>query len=150
MKILAFLQNQWFKNPERVKAIMDRNPERRNQLIGTYLFMGCLTGQRLTVALGESLCDEIIWEECSKEVGGKSSASFPADFAHICEAINTHNPDVILAFGKTAGDALRKVSPNQLVIYGPHPAARVGAVEGLTQVARDLKSRRAASQEGTE
>jgi len=138
MKILAFLQNQWFKNPERVKAIMERNPERRNQLIGTYLFMGCLTGRRLTDALGEKLCYEIIWEECSKEVGGKSAASFPADFAHICEAINKHNPDVIIAFGKTASDALRKISPYQKVIHGPHPAARLGATEGLKELAKEL------------
>jgi len=135
MKVLAFLQNQWFNNPEQARATFLRHPDQRNRLIALYLFMGCLTGRRLISAFGEDLCNDIVWEECSKEVGGKSSASFPPDFAHICEAINKHNPDVILAFGKTASDALRKVAPNQLVIYGPHPAARFGAVEGLKKVA---------------
>jgi len=147
MKILAFLQNQWFKNPERVKAIMDRNPERRNQLIGTYLFMGCLTGQRLTAALGESLCDEIIWEECSPEIGGKSSSAFPADHAHMKEAIRKHRPDMILAFGKLSSVAIDYIRLNPEfvsipAIHGPHPAARAGAVEGLKKLAAALNAKR--------
>lgn len=137
MTILAFLQNIWFKNPEQARAIFARNPERRNQLIGTFLFMGCLSGKRLEQAFGD-LCDEIIWEECSPEIGGQSSAAFPADFEHISGAINKHNPDVILAFGKLASDALRKVAPDQKLICGPHPAARYGAIEGLKQVRKEL------------
>ena len=90
-------------------------------------------------ALGERLCDEIIWEECSKEVGGKSSASFPADLKHMRWAITEHTPNIILAFGKTAGGALRELQPFQPVIYGPHPAARFGAVEGLAKVAAELR-----------
>lgn len=100
--------------------------------------MGCVTGQRLEKALGD-LCDTIIWDECSREIGGKSSAAFPADLEHMRGAITEHVPDVILAFGKIAGDALKTIAPTQRVIYGPHPAARFGAVEGLASVARQLK-----------
>ena len=138
-KILAFLQNQWFREPEKVKAIMERNPGKRNWFIGTYLFMGCLTGRRLEAALGEDLCNEIIWEEVSPEIGGKSSSAFPADLPHIRRAIEQHKPDVILAFGKIAKDALQCMGIK--AIFGPHPAARFGAVQGLEQVAADLKAR---------
>lgn len=141
MKILAFLQNQWFHNPEAIKAQFARRPEMRNALIGTYLFMGCLTGRRLAAALGDDLCDQIIWEECSPEIGGKSSAAFPADLKHIRHAITEHMPDLILAFGKLAGDALRTLKPSQPVIYGPHPAARFGAIEGLNTLAKELTAK---------
>src|SRR3954470_24274441 len=124
MTILAFLQNMWFKDPERARGVFERNPDRRNQLIATYLFMGCTTGKRLLAAFGEKLCDEIIWEECSLEIGGRSGSLFPADVAHMRAAIETHKPDVILGFGAVARDALAFIAPGNRTIIAPHPAAR--------------------------
>lgn len=40
MKILAVLQNQWFKNPERVKAMIARRPDLRRDYIARFLFAG--------------------------------------------------------------------------------------------------------------
>lgn len=138
MTILAFLQNMWFKNPEAAKDVFARHPERRNQLIGTYLFMGCLTGQRLEAAFGD-LCDTIIWEEVSPEIGGRSSAIFPADHKHMQEAIAYHKPDVILAFGKLASDALVELGCTIPVIKALHPAARNGAQESLSVARAKLR-----------
>lgn len=141
--ILAFLQNMWFKDPDKARAVFARNPTRRNQLIGTYLFMGCLTGRRLEAVFGD-ICDEIIWEEISPDIGGKSSTAFPADPLHIKASIVLHNPNVILVFGKIAEDAIRngdcipELYQPITVIYGPHPAARSGAIEGLRQVKKSL------------
>lgn len=40
MRIVAFLQNQWFKDPEGVKAMFAQHPERRERYISAFLFMG--------------------------------------------------------------------------------------------------------------
>lgn len=126
--IVAFLQNQWFRDPERMKAMRQRPPwsERpRHEWNATWLFFGCLTGRRLQAAFGEELCDRILWEEVSPEIGGKSSSAFPADKQYITTILDEHRPAVVLAFGKIAGDALSSMlQPDWTLIRGPHPAAR--------------------------
>lgn len=63
-RIVAFLQNQWFRDPERVKQIIQRMVDRydekdpqeiREFYIAAYLFMGCLTGKRLQASCGDCL-----------------------------------------------------------------------------------------------
>lgn len=85
MVILAILQNQWFRNPAKAREIYERNPELRNKLIAGFLFSGCLTGRRLQSAFGD-LCDSIIWEESSPEIGGFSVSKFTHDPEHIKSA----------------------------------------------------------------
>jgi hypothetical protein len=145
MKILAFMQNQWFKNPEKVRAQYERYPDMRNDLIARYLFMGCLSGRRLQAALGEALCDQIVWEEASPEIGGNSASKFPADAKHIAGAIIKHNPDVVFAFGKIASDGVLSAfaeieshpTPiNFRLITGPHPAARNDPMPRLREMAQ--------------
>lgn len=146
-KVLAFLQNQWFRDPGRVKAIYERHPEMRNDLIRRYLFMGCLTGRRLEAAFGEDRCAEIVWEESSPEVGGHASSRFPPDAKHIANAIIQHKPDVVFAFGKIAADgvlsAMREIEtyPTPLsfrFMTGPHPAARQNPMPRLREMARAI------------
>lgn len=140
MKIVAFMQNQWFKNPERVKATIARTIEKeaargtrdaqavREYYIAAFLFMGCLTVRRLKMALGEDLCDSIIWEEQSPEIGGKSSSVFPPDFVHIRRVLGIHDPSHVVAFGVHAQGALLEIQQRDQsrwkLILAPHPAAR--------------------------
>jgi hypothetical protein len=144
MKIIAFLQNQYFKDPEGVKAMFKENPERRERYISAFLFMGCLTGKRLQAVFGEDLCDAIIWEEASPEVGGHSGSPFAADRQHMMNVIQKHKPTVILSFGKIASKGVESLPPiinkEVAVIYGPHPAARNGAIEGLRRMRQELSS----------
>lgn len=141
MKIVAFLQNQWFKDPEKARQVFARNPDLRDKLIARYLFAGCLTGKRLQSVFGEELCDAIVWEEASGEVGGHSRSLFAADRQHMMDVIQKHKPTVILAFGKIASDGLRSLPQIDAgIIYGPHPAARNGAIEGLRKMRSELES----------
>lgn len=150
MKIVAFLQNQWFNNPERVRQIFLRQPEAREFYIAAFLFMGCLTGRRLQKVFGEQLCEQIIWEEQSPQIGGKASSKFPADACHIRRVIAKHKPDIILAFGQSAKDALleirREGSCHESIatwklIIGPHPAARMKDLPArLEAMRRDVDS----------
>lgn len=129
MKIVAFLQNMWFRDPERMKKIfVDQFHSDREHFIRTWLFWSCLTGKRLRSIFGEDLCDEIIWEEQSPEIGGKSSASFPADYSHIRRVLTKHQPQIVIAFGVKAKQALCKIKTedraNWEFLSAPHPAAR--------------------------
>lgn len=133
MKVLAFLQNQWFKDPDHVREILKRTPAARQRIITYSLFAGCKTGRVLKAALGEEWCRKIVWEEASPEIGGQASAAFPADRQHILDVIVREQPTVILAFGKIAADAVNSLCPiHRLtppatiinIITAPHPAAR--------------------------
>lgn len=147
--ILAFLQNLWHKEPERVKEIYARYPSQRNDLIARFLFMGCLTGRRLMDALKPDLTSRIIWEETSREIGNYASSKFEPDLTHIENAIRKFQPDIILCFGKVAQDSISAVSKiiefhepmsSQFKIYNCiHPAARGNAVRDLKQLAERLK-----------
>jgi hypothetical protein len=144
MKVVAFLQNQWFKNPEKIAKMYARTgttPEGRAQLNRIFLFYKSLTGKRIKAAFGQDACREIIWEEASREIAGESDGSFPADTSHIKAVIQHFEPDAILCFGKIVSDAVRVLMPRIPVIYGPHPAARHATVTAeLRAMATELDS----------
>lgn len=143
MKIIAFLQNQWFNDPEGVKAMLDRQRECgeytqeqmrervRRRLIHYALFAGCLTGRRLKKAFGE-LTSTIIWEEASRVISGNARDFHPPDEHHIKNVLATEKPDVILSFGKANRTVFERLCPRPTsdihVIYMPHPAARQATV----------------------
>lgn len=145
MKIVAFLQNQWFYNADRVRAHYARRQgepleqwwARRARWNGRYLFGGCLTGRRLLEAFGEKVCDRIIWENVSPRIANKASECFGVDWAHVAE-VNLHfKPDIVLLFGKVAQSA--QIQAPQ-IIRGPHPAARhAGVVDELREMAHELQ-----------
>jgi hypothetical protein len=149
MKVVAFLQNMWFKDPARMeRQLATTFKGDREKFIRTWLFWSCLTGKRLRQAFGEELCDEIVWEEASPKMGGHSSSAFPADPIHIGGVIRRHNPDVVMAFGKIAVSGvvslvqnLGALEPGWTLIAGPHPAARGNEVLGqLATMANQLRS----------
>jgi hypothetical protein len=79
MKIVAFLQNMWVRNPESARRILKRAPQVRERLIAYSLFAGCLTGRRLKAALGEELCQSIVWEEASPVIADNAKDYHPPD-----------------------------------------------------------------------
>ena|ERR1700761_9019971 len=144
MKIVAFMQNQWFDEPDEVRAMLDRQRDCgeftqeqmrekvRRRLIHYALFAGCLSGRRLKKTFGE-MTQSIIWEEASREIGGHAASSFPADMDHIKAVLKEESPDVVLTFGKTATQAIEVVrsltTPTWEFIPCCHPAARHVTVE---------------------
>jgi hypothetical protein len=139
--VLAVLQNQWFKNPDRVRAMIARQPadqreKMRRRLIASALFMGCRSGLNLRRVFGGEWCERIVWEEASREIGGQASAVFPADPAHLSAVLAELNPRIVLAFGRIAGDALAPLCNGRILILAPHPAARGGDTLRKLGVAR--------------
>lgn len=150
MKIVAFLQNQWFKNPAGVESAINHRPEEqraafRQRFAQRALFMGCLTGKRLLACLGSPLCNQIYWENASQEMSDHASASPPADHAHIRAVLQEQRPDLILAFGNTAIVALMELVPElwpDNLLTAPHPAARgPDVIAKLKELAREIEER---------
>lgn len=144
--IVAFLQNQWWKNPERVKKqIADHaDPEKYRLRLIRYGLSICTTGKRLEKYLlptiGPKIWEQILWENSSRHIGGKSSSAFPADPKHMRSVLNVEQVKVVLCFGKIAKEGLDKVivTPGITVLYADHPAARNGP-QSLIDMAHDLK-----------
>lgn len=139
MKVLAIMQNQWFLDPEAIKRIFERRPTMRRQLIARFLFAGCRSGRVLQSVFGDRI-NKIVWEEASPQIGGESSACFPADPEHLRAVLGDVKPDVVLAFGRIASEGLRTlVSPAKLIV-GPHPTSRGGdVIERLTEMRQRLE-----------
>lgn len=137
MKILAFLQNQWFRDPARVKKIYDARPTKRRELNRAFLFAGCLTGRRLRTAFGADLCRQIVWEEISPQVGSKSHHAFPPDHEHIKRVIEEEKPDYILVFGRIAESGVAPHAVGRTYMICPHPAARDADVPERLKTAAD-------------
>jgi hypothetical protein len=143
-RVVAFLQNQWFKNPKHVRRIYAEHAgdmDRRARLNARFLFYKSLTGRRLRDAFG-SLCATIVWEESSPEIGGESSARFNIDRVHILRVLEHFEPRIVLGFGGPAVAELHHMAnagaPWRL-ICGPHPAARQATVpEQLRAMAERL------------
>ncbi len=124
MKTLAFLQNQWVRDPARAQAIIEKYGEAsRGRLIATLLFNGCWTGRRLQKAFG-ARCREIIWENAAREIGNVPASCFKPDIEHMQRQVDAVQPGVVLAFGVHAARGMDSVRTNAVIIKGPHPAAR--------------------------
>jgi hypothetical protein len=124
MKILAVLQNMWVKDPDSVRRMIERTPKVRRRLIRYSLFAGCRTGRVLKDVFGEVRCNEIVWDESTREIAGNPRDTFPPDLAHLAALLEEVKPDVVLAFGRIASAALSSMVPAEKLIVGPHPTAR--------------------------
>lgn len=121
---VAFLQNMWVRDPDRVRLLIARHgDEYRTRFMHMALFSGCLTGRRLKTAFGDDLLRTIHFEEASREIAGDSKTICPPDHTHIRKTLDQFNPKVVLAFGKIAHDAVVQ-HWNGALIKAPHPAAR--------------------------
>jgi hypothetical protein len=142
--VVAFMQNMWVRDPEKVKASIERmhwmkRDEYRLRLIHYSLFAGCVSGRRLKAAFGE-MCDAIIWEEASPEIAGDPKTICLPVPRHIQCALEHHNPDIVITFGKLAGDAVAKLWPAKLIRVC-HPAARQpDTIQKLKAAADELRT----------
>ncbi|HEY1772456.1 MAG TPA: hypothetical protein VGH91_04610 [Gammaproteobacteria bacterium] len=134
--VLAFMQNQWFRDPERVEKLLASGIiKNRRDFIRRALFAGCQSGRTLRAVFGKELCQQMIWEEASPRIGGYASSKYEPDPAHIMKAIVEVNPVVVIAFGVVARRGLEGI--RQDVIYAPHPAARHATARAELADARD-------------
>ena len=124
-RVLAFMQNQWVRDPEQLRRILARHDEDfRRRMIHKLLFAGCLTGRRIRAAFGDDLCRSIVWEEASREITGASNGCPDADVEHMQAAFDQVKPDIVLTFGRLAERGFMGVRGEYVWIKAPHPASR--------------------------
>ena len=146
MKVIAFLQNQWWKDPDRVRQIieMSREPEKCRQRMLVYGLMQCKTGmvlmRKIKRVIGGDIFNEIHWENSSRDFGSKSNCKFPPDIEHMQKVINEQDPDVILCFGAIAKEGLDQCTllSDTDVLYAVHPASR-GNLDSLNHMALGIQ-----------
>ncbi len=141
--VVAFMQNMWVRNPEKVKAMIARHGEDfRRRFIAYSLFRGCLTGRRLKAAFGV-LCDDIVWEESTREIGGTANSYFPANLDHMIDVARTYKPRIVVTFGAAAWNAVCDVQEKSSClddcqfVRAMHPAARHPDIMGNLNEAAD-------------
>lgn len=143
MTTVAFLQNQWFRDPSKVRRTFEEHPDRHEQLVAAFLFRGCTTGRRLKAAFGEDI-ENIIWENVSKEIGDKSSSKFPADREHITAVLDKFKPSIVIGFGAVAVSALiPMITPDNSwqLMCTIHPAKRgADTMTVLKRIAQQWRS----------
>lgn len=140
MTVLAFMQNMWVRDPERVKAMIAKYGDLyRRKAIPMFLFAGCVSGRRLKQVLGEELCRAITWDEVSREISNHPSFVPTPDYDHMRTTIEHVKPDVVVCFGRIASDAIRSVWTGK-TIRAPHPAARgPDTIAGLNTAAHAIR-----------
>ncbi len=146
--ILCFLQNMWVRDPEKVRAWLDKNPDLWNRAVAGFLFAGCLTGRRIRTCFGDELIGQMTFEECTKEIAGDSRTVCPPDPKHIKASLEKHRPRVVVTFGQVARDAVTPIwnqlefaAAGDILLYCPHPAARQkSTVEKLKKAAKEIRS----------
>lgn len=124
MKILAVLQNMYVDDPDRVRALLARTPQARRRMITYSLFAGCRTGRVLNLVFGEDCSQRFIWDESTREIAGDPRKVFPADMDHLRQLLAEEKPDIVIAFGKVASNALAQLVPGENLLICPHPTAR--------------------------
>lgn len=141
--IVAFLQNLWVKDPDRVKALIEKHGEEyRRHLIKQLLFAGGLTGKRLRATFGD-LIYQIDWEEASREIAADAKTICRPDLEHIQAVLDAYQPDIVITFGNVAFNAVAPLWKGKL-IFSQHPASRrkyiVGHLHGIARQLREAIS----------
>jgi hypothetical protein len=143
MKVVAFLQNMWVRDPRHVAKMNGEDPltELRETLIRYCLFAGCLTGRRLKKAFGEPWCDAIIWQEASPIVDSNPKRYHAPDESHIRAVLTKHEPKIVLCFTKAGEPVVKDVLTKHFTIThfiaAVHPAARGKDTEAKLKQASD-------------
>ncbi len=139
MKVVAFLQNMWVRDPERVKRMIERNPEARAWLIRKLLFYRCRTGRRLRMGLGEEWCKRIVWEESTPVILDNPKDCPAPDVEHIKWVLEKYDPSVVICFTAPAAGIVRVLCGSKRSFFScNHPACRQ---KGIVSQLRELRTK---------
>lgn len=145
MKILAFLQNPWWKagtDPRHIE--MYRENARFRSIVLTH----SATGRALRRAFGDELYDAIAWDNASYEYSETRGHVARPDFMYMARRVAAVRPDVVLLFGGQAQSGweliqeqnnLSGLTVRPVVLRAPHPMARGSQVDHLKKISAEVK-----------
>lgn len=122
LKILGFLQNAWFPSETDERHII---MYRDCQEFHRRLLKSTMSGHRLHMAFGD-LYGVIHWDNVGPAAIGNPDGLTKPDMRYVEKIIKQVAPDLILAFGNSARDAVTASigAINREVMYCHHPNAR--------------------------
>lgn len=105
MKVVAFLQNPWFKpdTPNYIIAKYRDEPDYRRRVLAL-----SMTGRRLMTAYGDKF-SEIHWDNANPLHGSYSSKLFREDIGHMVKALGIARPTAVVTYSKTALDGMSQI-----------------------------------------
>lgn len=141
MKIVAFMQNPWFPPGTSRKTI---EAYRDDQAYHRKVLARCMSGKRLMHAF-QDLYWEIYWDNANPEPADSSQGVMEPDISHILRVIETHEPDLILTFGRLPTLGVKDVmDANDIripLMACHHPNARGMTQYDLNQFAAKVMTR---------
>lgn len=146
MKIIAFLQNPWFKEGT-PKFIIDKYGN--CQTFHRRVLAMSATGKALMRAFGRDLYGRIVWDNACPHHGSTRRHAEKPDFLHMARRVAEEQADVILLFGAHAQRGWDQVMMDKelsdmrwrrTVLRAPHPMAMGNAAEHLRKISRQVKA----------
>jgi len=125
-KILVVLQNAYSPSARRRAELQD--PEALQEGI-----WGSYTGSRLQQMLPENC--EVRVVNSTPEIGTHSDSVLKPDLDYLWQEIDAYDPDLILACGRVAQEAVAKVFG---LVNAPHPASRRLSKKEIAKIRRKL------------
>ena len=144
MKIVAFMQNPWFKPGTDEKWIIEY---RDNQDFHRRVLSMSMSGKRLEAAFGD-LFKEIHWDNSNWRAADQASGKMEADYEHIERVIDREKPNLVICFGKVAWEAVRQFDPPVPIWECHHPNARGRTQEDLNKFAEMVSDYKKAYESG--
>jgi hypothetical protein len=141
-KIVAFLQNPWFKpgTPNHVIGLYRDSPNYRRKIIQL-----STSGRKLKSAFGPYF-DEIYWDNASPQHWSSPNCLGCPDLDHMEAVLKAQQPSCVLLFGGVAGRGYEFVLANCRALYDlripdyrfPHPNAKGLTQHQLNEFAREV------------
>jgi hypothetical protein len=117
MKIVAFLQNPW-------SPVYAGKPWPRESWLRAFYLSP--TGKKCSKFFG---MHDVHWDNSSPITADNPKTIHQPDLDHMAGVIKTHNPKLIITFGKPAKEAAREMMGNNgiacSVLHLPHPTFRL-------------------------
>lgn len=151
MKVVAFLQNPWFKpeTPNYIIAKYRDDPDFRRKVLSL-----SVTGRRLDSAYGKFF-SQIHWNNANPLHGSYSSKLFREDIGHMVNVLGSERPVAVVTYAKTALDGMSQILhywdeiPEIKALdlakpahhHCPHPNSRGITQHQLNEFAREIIER---------
>lgn len=121
MRILAFMQNPWFREGTPDEWILRY---RDDQEFHRRILARSMSGSRLVKAFGKESYDRIHWDNVNWRAASVANGILPPDMDHIAGIIYKIDPQLIICFGRVALNGLTAHDPACPVWGCHHPNAR--------------------------
>lgn len=143
IKIVAFMQNPWFKPGTSIRHIKLYS---ESQYFHRAVLANSMSGKRLLQAFGEELYNQIWWDNANPVAATIATGKFEANYDHMIKVLIRQNPRLVIGFGQEANMAITQLLvtekfPGEIESLAcHHPNARGKTQQDLDNFAQVVKN----------